>query len=103
MAFEESNITEAPSAGPRPFFPALNIAVMIFDAWVPLFTFIFGVIGNVTAFIVTTKKGNRKISTCVYMSGLSVVDTTLLVTVLHHKLIRAFNLNPSLQTRLNIA
>ena len=35
---------------------------------------LFGIPGNTMSFLVTTKKSNRRISTCVYMTALSVTD-----------------------------
>ena len=40
---------------------------------------VVGIIGNMLTLLVTTTKENRRISSCVYMAALSVVDTMVLV------------------------
>jgi hypothetical protein len=38
----------------------------------------FGLPGNVMSLMITLKKDNRRISTCVYMASLAIVDTCVL-------------------------
>jgi hypothetical protein len=60
-----------------------------------------GVIGNMTSFLITTKKSNRNISTCVYMSALSVVDTMVLFSILCYRTLFVHGLGDAIQDRFN--
>jgi hypothetical protein len=62
--------------------------------WWPIVPVLFGVFGNIMSFCVTSKKDNRRISTCVYMSGLAVVDTCVLIATEMYSLCIAHNLVP---------
>jgi hypothetical protein len=55
------------------------LAIEIIYKWTPIFVLIMGFIGNIMSLLVTTKRDNRKISTCVYMAGLAIVDSCVLV------------------------
>jgi hypothetical protein len=61
-----------------PFVALLeHVTVMLYKWW----TFVgigFGIPGNTMSLLITTKKDNRHISTCVYMAGLAIVDTCVL-------------------------
>jgi hypothetical protein len=69
--------------------------------WVPVFYVPFGVVGNITSFLVTTKKSNRNISTCVYMSALSVVDTMVLFSIFGYRTLFVHGLGDAIRDRLN--
>ena len=42
---------------------------------------VLGISGNLMTLLVTTLKNNRKISTCIYMSAISVMDTMVLLSI----------------------
>jgi hypothetical protein len=79
----------------------LQMALVGLLKWPPLVYIPFGVVGNLTSFLVTTKKGNRNISTCVYMSALSVVDTMVLLSALFYRLLFAHDLGTAIRDRFN--
>ncbi|XP_064638356.1 uncharacterized protein LOC135494367 [Lineus longissimus] len=51
----------------------------VMQKWWPIGQIVVGVFGNVMSLLVTTRKDNRKISTCCFMSGLACVDTMVLL------------------------
>jgi hypothetical protein len=55
--------------------------------WWFVFTFVFGIPGNVMSLLVTLKKDNRRISTCMYMAALALIDSTVLVNAALHKML----------------
>jgi hypothetical protein len=59
----------------------LEFALVFFRKWLLLFILPIGVFGNVASLLITTKKDNRRISTCAYMSGLAVFDTLHLLVM----------------------
>ena len=59
---------------------AMAMGVYFLHKWFPFVYVTLGVIGNVTSFLITTKRTNRHISTCVFMSSLAVIDSAELVT-----------------------
>ncbi|XP_064622786.1 C-C chemokine receptor type 3-like [Lineus longissimus] len=83
------NGTELPrpetSVGPTYSFMAQMTAV-IYLYW-PFFTATIGIIGNNMSLLITTKKDNRKHSTCVYMAGLAIVDTCFEFVVSAYKIV----------------
>ena len=54
--------------------------------WFPIVTTIIGLPGNVMSLLITTKKDNRSRSTCIYMAGLAIVDTIVLLNNLQYKI-----------------
>jgi hypothetical protein len=62
--------------------------------WWAIVPVLFGVFGNIMSLCVTSMKDNRRISTCVYMSGLAVVDTCVLIATEVYSLCIAHNLVP---------
>ena len=90
-----NNLTKTAS---YPFLEAVLLGLMNGLPWVfvPL-----GLVGNVTSLLITTKERNRKISTCVYMSALSVVDSLVLFSVLFYRLLIIYGLGDAIQDRLN--
>ena len=56
---------------------SLQIANVI-NMYVPFVILSFGTVGNTLSFLTMMKKENRRFSTCLYMSVLSVLDTVLL-------------------------
>ena len=53
--------------------------------WWFVFVFVFGIPGNLMSLLITLKKQNRRISTCVYMAALALVDSVVLINVALHK------------------
>ena len=51
-----------------------------------------GVPGNVLIVMVTTRKHNRHVSACVYMTGMAIVDTVVLLNSMIFHLLVYYNL-----------
>jgi hypothetical protein len=49
--------------------------------WGFLLTFGLGLPGNMMSLLITLKRDNRKISTCIYMAALALVDSVVIVNV----------------------
>jgi surface polysaccharide O-acyltransferase-like enzyme len=77
----------------------LEITFQALHKWVPFFAISFGVTGNILSFLVTTKKENRRVSTCVFMSALSVVDTGVLLAALFYRLLISHGLGKHIENR----
>ncbi|XP_064630327.1 cysteinyl leukotriene receptor 1-like [Lineus longissimus] len=60
-------------------YPELEMVIVTLQKCICVYIPI-GVVGNIISFLATASKDNRKISVCVYMSALSVVDTMVLLT-----------------------
>lgn len=50
-------------------------------------TAVFGLPGNLMSLLVTLRKDNRRISTCVYMAALAIVDSGVLINTTLHKIL----------------
>ena len=58
---------------------AMEIAIIVMKKWL-LFPFAaLGMFGNVVTLCVTAKKENRRLTTCIYMSALAVMDNVFLI------------------------
>jgi hypothetical protein len=49
-------------------------------SWIPIVS--VGLFGNVMSIMITLQKDNRRISTCNYMTGLALADSTVLIEYL---------------------
>ncbi|XP_064647142.1 thyrotropin-releasing hormone receptor-like [Lineus longissimus] len=74
----DANATASTSRDP-PYYHALQLGYFILQHYVPVISGILGIFGNISAFLVTTKKENRRNSSCVFMSAMAVADTLFLV------------------------
>ena len=70
------------------FKVARYVAYYWFPILIPL-----GLVGNTFSFLVMVKKGNRKISTCIYMAAISINDSLLLCFGLHDWLVGALTIS----------
>ncbi|CAH1783616.1 unnamed protein product [Owenia fusiformis] len=66
-----------------------KIGAMIHRYW-PMVILPFGLVGNLLAFLVMTRKQSRQKSTCIYMAVLSVTDTVSLFILLYHWIVTNF-------------
>ena len=64
--------------------------------------FMLGLPGNILSFIIMTKKHNRHISCCVFMSSLAVTDTLDLFAAALYWVLQAFNIKRSTATHFLI-
>jgi hypothetical protein len=81
-------------------YPSMEFATEFLSKWLPLFFITIGILGNTMSLLVTTKKDNRRISTCVYMAALASVDTVVLLNEIMHTLLVIHGLGKSLETSL---
>jgi hypothetical protein len=81
-------------------YPLMHIITEVLVKWWPIVTLTLGFTGNVMSFLVTTKKGNRQISCCIYMAGLSIVDSLVLVGVMLYKTLVSHGLGGNLHANL---
>ena len=59
-----------------------QVANIIKTYWVP-FLVPLGLVGNTLSFLVMMKPSNRRMSTCVYMAGISINDNIMMVIAVH--------------------
>ena len=59
-----------------------QVANIIKTYWVP-FLVPVGLVGNTLSFLVMMKPNNRRMSTCVYMAGISINDNIMMAMALH--------------------
>ncbi|XP_064642970.1 probable G-protein coupled receptor B0563.6 [Lineus longissimus] len=82
-------------------YPLLQMVLVGLMHW-PYVVFVpLGVVGNMISFLITTKKSNKNLSTCVYMSALSVVDTMILISVTSHRVIFVLGQSAVIQYGIN--
>ena len=75
-----------------------HVTVMLYKWWTVVSVGL-GVPGNLMSLMITMKKDNRKISTCIYMAGLAVVDScVLLFSEILWKLLISHGLGPGLES-----
>ncbi len=67
-------------------FLTFKIAEVITKYWFPIMVPI-GLVGNSLSFLVMIKPSNRKLSTCIYMSAISVTDNAMMLLALHNWLL----------------
>ena len=63
----------------------LIMAYVLLNNWTPVVYTPFGLFGNIMTYLISLRKENSKISTCVYMRALSIVDTIALVGNLFYR------------------
>jgi hypothetical protein len=69
---------------PAASYPVLELILTILTKWSPPVYITLGVFGNIISLLISLKGHNRKISTCVYMCGLAIMDTLVLLEQLIH-------------------
>ena len=67
-------------------FMSFKIATSINMYWFPVLIPL-GLVGNTLSFLVMVKPNNRKMSTCIYMAGLSINDNIMMLESLHNWLV----------------
>ena len=67
-------------------FMIFKIANVIKIYWFPVLIPL-GLIGNTLSFLVMIKPNNRKMSTCIYMAGISINDNIMMIESLHNWLV----------------
>ena len=67
-------------------FMIFKIANIIKIYWFPVLKPL-GLIGNTLSFLVMVKPNNRKMSTCIYMAGISINDNIMMIESLHNFLV----------------
>ena len=82
--------------------PYLQFLMVFTMKWPPFVYVPLGIFGNVTTFLVTIKKSNRRISTCVYMTALSVVDANVLLSVFFYKALIVHGLGKATPDRFGL-
>ena len=70
----------------------LKLAYDIFADYIWMVPVVFGVPGNIISAFVATRKQNRHVSTCIYMTALAITDTMLLLQLVWYYPIVAWNL-----------
>jgi hypothetical protein len=64
--------------------------------WWFVLIIVFGIPGNTMSLLITLKKDNRRISTCIYMASLALVDSGVIVNAgFHYWLAKDLNTNKS--------
>ena len=63
-----------------------TIASFINIYWFPILVPI-GLVGNTLSFLVMIQPNNRKMSTCIYMAAISIVDNLMMCLALHYWLV----------------
>ena len=67
-------------------YMAFKVALQINFYWFPILAPI-GLVGNTLSFLVMIKPNNRKISTCIYMTTISLNDNLIMLLGLFTKLV----------------
>ena len=67
-------------------FMTFKIANIIKIYWFPILIPL-GLVGNTLSFLVMLKPNNRKMSTCIYMAGISINDNIMMTESLHNWLV----------------
>ena len=97
------NGTTAPAAivtGAGPRYHHLELALLALTKYVPFFTCAVGIPGNFISFLVTMKKDNRRISTCIYMAAIAVMDTMVLFGVLGLRIVVMHGVGKAITNRM---
>ncbi|XP_064635362.1 proteinase-activated receptor 2-like [Lineus longissimus] len=66
----------------------LELVTSLLYRWFTVVVIGLGVPGNIMSLLITLKQDNRHISTCIYMAGLAIVDTGLLIMMILYKTLR---------------
>ncbi|XP_064642591.1 proteinase-activated receptor 1-like [Lineus longissimus] len=84
--------TNEPEETPVPpvTYPFMEFATEVLSKWASFFIVAIGIVGNTMSLLITTKKDNRRISTCVYMTALASVDTVVLINEFVHAILSKF-------------
>ena len=69
-------------------FKTFKIATSLNMYWFPVLIPL-GFVGNTLSFLVMVKPNNRKMSTCIYMAGISINDNIMMFESLHNWLVSA--------------
>jgi hypothetical protein len=75
----------------------MQFGTEILTKWFQIFTMIIGIPGNIMSLLVTLKKGNRQIGTCIYMAALAIVDSFVLIIVMTYKVLVFHGLGKGLE------
>ena len=67
---------------------ATSLNMYWFTVLIPL-----GLVGNTLSFLVMMKPNNRKMSTCIYMAGISINDNIMMLESLHNWLVSAIKVH----------
>jgi hypothetical protein len=81
-------------------YPLMLFVIEVLAKWWPIVTLTLGFTGNVMSFLVMTKKENRQISCCIYMAGLSIVDSLVLVGLMLYMTLVSHGLGGNLYANL---
>ena len=73
-------------------YTTFKVATFLTTYWFPLLVPI-GLVGNTLSFLVMIKPNNRKMSTCIYMAGISVNDNLMMILGLHNWLVSAMKVH----------
>ena len=95
-----SNRTVAPQTGTTvdiflkqaEAYTTFKVATFLTTYWFPVLVPI-GLVGNTLSFLVMIKPINRKLSTCIYMAGISVNDNLMMFLALHNWLVSAMKVH----------
>ena len=69
-----------------------KVATFLTTYWFPVLVPV-GLVGNALSFLVMIKPNNRKLSTCIYMAGISVNDNMMMFLGLHNWLVSAMKVH----------
>ena len=70
-----------------------RIATLIGTYWFPILAPL-GFVGNILSFLVMTKASNRKMSTCIYMAGISINDNLMMYMCFHYFVVAVLKVHP---------
>ena len=68
-------------------YTALKDALMVLQKQFFYTYIVLGLFGNFMTFLISISKENRKISVCVYMCGLSIVDSIVLIDTFLYRIL----------------
>ena len=73
-------------------YTTFKVATFLTTYWFPVLVPV-GLVGNALSFLVMIKPNNRKLSTCIYMAGISVNDNMMMFLGLHNWLVSAMKVH----------
>ena len=77
----------------------MESAIEVLKMWIAFPCAALGIFGNVVTLCVTTKKENRRLTTCIYMSALAVIDNAFLVAWVTYSLMVYHGLGDGIEDR----
>jgi hypothetical protein len=78
---------------------AMEIGLIILKEWMVYPMFAFGFFGNLISLLITTKRENRRITTCIYMTILAIIDNLFLTTWVVNNLLLEKGLGDTIRDR----